>query len=95
MPRCRRTSSARSYANLNQADQWSTRPGEVRRQYYNTWHTAQAGVALLDYLDWEEDPATQRAVELAWEFIDPPAGQGIPRPAPQHAGWPGASSQSR
>jgi hypothetical protein len=57
------------YANLCRNDPWAKRAGEVRRQYYNIWHTAQAGVAMLEYLDYEKDPAVQKSVDLAWEFI--------------------------
>jgi hypothetical protein len=58
------------YANLIRNDPYVTRSDEVRQQYHNTWHTAQAGVALLEYLDYRDDPAVRRAVDLAWEFID-------------------------
>lgn len=58
------------YANLVRNDPWASKPNEVRRMYYNTWHTAQAGVALLDYLDYQSDEKVKKSVELAWDFID-------------------------
>jgi hypothetical protein len=58
------------YSNLARNDPHATRPNEVRRQYYNTWHTAQAGVALLDYLDYRDDAAVRHSVDLAWDFIE-------------------------
>ncbi|MFA5865423.1 MAG: hypothetical protein WC975_12150 [Phycisphaerae bacterium] len=58
------------YANLVRNDPRAVRANEVRRQYYNTWHTAQAGVALLEYLDYDDDPAVRNSVDLAWRFID-------------------------
>ena len=57
------------YANLMRNDPWMTTPGEVRQQYYNTWHTAQAGVALLEYRDLDDDAAVRQSVDLAWDFI--------------------------
>ncbi|HOF18307.1 MAG TPA: hypothetical protein PK082_05300 [Phycisphaerae bacterium] len=58
------------YANLFRNDPWATKPGEIRRDYHNTWHTAQAGVALLEYLDFEDDPAVRNSLEMAWAFLD-------------------------
>lgn len=58
------------YSNLCRNDPWAKKAGEVRRQYYNTWHTAQAGVALLEYLDFEKDINVRQSIELAWEFIN-------------------------
>ena len=58
------------YGNLCRNDPHATKDGEVRRQYYNSWHTGQVGVALLDYLEYKDDPAVQKSVDLAWDFID-------------------------
>lgn len=57
------------YANLVRNDPHATSENEVRRQYYNTWHTAQAGVALLNYLEYRDEPEVRHAVESAWGFI--------------------------
>jgi hypothetical protein len=58
------------YANLVHNDPWATNKNEVRRQYYNTWHTAQAAVALLNYLEYKDDESVRTSVLLAWDFID-------------------------
>lgn len=57
------------YANAWVNPAGSHRDGEFRRQYHSTWHSAQAAVALLDYLDFEKDPAVERAIDLAWAFL--------------------------